>query len=170
MIKTAKLNRRDFLEIGGVGIASLITGQVLLPSSAEGATQGKAKAYPLIDIGPLSGMEVGSAVEFSYPDHDSPAVMIYLSEMAKGGIGPGGAIVAYSTLCTHKGCPVAFHPERKMLICPCHWSTFDAAKAGGVVIGQASQALPQIKLRLKNGQIQAYGVDGLIYGRHTNIL
>jgi hypothetical protein len=30
--------------------------------------------------------------------------------------------------------------------------------------------LPQIKLRLKNGQIQAYGVDGLIYGRHTNIL
>lgn len=170
MIKTAKLNRRDFLEIGGVGVASLIAGQVLLPSSAEGATQGNAEVYPLLDIGPLSGLEVGAAVDFSYPDQDSPAVMVYLNEIAKGGIGPGGAIVAYSTLCTHKGCPVAFHPERKMLICPCHWSTFDAAKAGGVVIGQASQALPQIKLRLKNEQIQAYGVDGLIYGRHTNIL
>ena len=170
MIKTAKLNRRDFLEIGGVGVASFIAGQVLLPSSAEGATQGNAEVYPLLDIGPLSGLEVGAAVEFSYPDQDSPAVMIYLSDVAKGGIGPGSAIVAYSNLCTHKGCPVSFHQERKMLICPCHWSTFDAAKAGGVVIGQASQALPQIKLRLKNGQIQAYGVDGLIYGRHTNIL
>lgn len=170
MTKIAKLNRRDFLEIGGVGVASLIAGQVLVPSSAEAATQGNAEVYPLLDIGPLSGLKVGAAVEFSYPDQDSPAVMIYLSDMAKGGIGPGGAIVAYSTMCTHKGCPVAFHPERKMLICPCHWSTFDAAKAGGVVIGQASQALPQIKLRLKNGQIQAFGVDGLIYGRHTNIL
>ena len=169
MIKTAKLNRRDFLEIGGAGVATIIAGKVLLPTSAQGAAQGKDEAYPLVDIGPLSGLEAGAAVEFSYPDEDSPAVMIHLGESAKGGIGPNNAIVAYSTLCTHKGCPVEFYPERKMLICPCHWSTFDVAKAGGVVIGQASQPLPQIKLRLKNEQIQAYGVDGLIYGRHTNI-
>ncbi len=165
----SNLNRRDFLKLGGTGVAGFIAGQALPLSSAQ-AAGAKEQVYPLVDIGPLAGLEVGAAVEFRYPDEDSPAVMVHLTEAAKDGIGPNGAIVAYSTLCTHKGCPVKFHPQHRMLICPCHWSTFDVAKAGGVVIGQASQSLPQIKLRLEGDRVQAYGVDGLIYGRHTNIL
>ena len=35
---------------------------------------------------------------------------------------------------------------------------------------QASQALPQIKLQISCGMVQAIGVTGLIYGRHTNII
>ena len=97
-------------------------------------------------------------------------MLLRLTAPAVGGVGPNQEIVAYSTLCTHKGCPVAFKPERKMLICPCHWSTFDPAKAGTLVIGQASQHLPQIELRVDNGLVQAVGVAGLIYGRHTNIV
>mgnify|MGYP006204053795 CR=1 FL=1 len=165
----SNLNRRDFLKISGTGVVSFVAGQVLSlhPVQSAGLQKG---VYPLVDIGPLSGLQVGGAVGFHYPDEDSPAIMLHLTETAKDGVGPTGSVVAYSTLCTHKGCPVQFHPERKMLICPCHWSTFDVAKAGGVVIGQASQSLPQIKLRIEGGRIQAYGVDGLIYGRHTNIL
>ncbi len=165
----SNFNRRDFLKVSGIGVAGFIAGQAL-PLSPAWAAKGMEQVYPLVDIGPLSGLEVGAAVEFRYPDEDSPAVMVHLTEAAKDGIGPSGAIVAYSTLCTHKGCPVKFHPDRRMLICPCHWSTFDVAKAGGVVIGQASQPLPQIKLRLEGDRVQAYGVNGLIYGRHTNIL
>ena len=56
-----------------------------------------------------------------------------------------------------------------MLICPCHWSSFDPAKAGRMVIGQASEPLPQITLRVMGDKVQAVGVSGLIYGRHTNI-
>ena len=170
MTKISSLNRRDFLKIGGTGVAGFIAGQVLLPAPAQAAAKGKEQVYPLVDIGPVSGLPMGAAVEFLYPDEDSPAVMIHLNEPGKDGVGPKGAIVAYSILCTHKGCPVRFHPERKMLICPCHWSTFDAAKAGTLIIGQASQPLPQIKLRLEGDRVQAYGVNGLIYGRHTNIL
>jgi arsenite oxidase small subunit len=73
-------------------------------------------------------------------------------------------------LCTHKGCPVSFRPERKLLICPCHWSSFDPAKEGEMVIGQGSQALPRILLRLEGDMVQAVGVDGLIYGREVNVL
>lgn len=164
MDKTLELNRRDFLVLGGASVAGMLAG-----APAWAAKAGRI-VYPLVDIGPVSGLPVGAAIEFRYPDEDSPAVMIHLGEPAKDGIGPNNAVVAYSTLCTHKGCPVKFHPERKMLICPCHWSTFDAAKAGNIVIGQASQPLPQIKLRLEGDLVQAYGVDGLIYGRHTNIL
>ena len=65
---------------------------------------------------------------------------------------------------------MAYRPERKLLICPCHWSSFDPAKAGQMVIGQASQALPQIALRLQGNTVQAIGIEGLVYGRHTNVL
>ena len=87
-----------------------------------------------------------------------------------GGVGPDSSIVAFSSLCTHKGCPVVYRPEHRLLICPCHWSTFDPAKAGGLVIGQASQALARIELRIESGMAVATGVDGLIYGRHTNLV
>jgi arsenite oxidase small subunit len=56
-----------------------------------------------------------------------------------------------------------------MLLCACHWSSFDPAKAGRMVIGQASEPLPQITLQVQNGVVRAIGVAGLIYGRHTNI-
>jgi arsenite oxidase small subunit len=118
----------------------------------------------LVDLAP------GATLDFAYPDDDSPALLIRLPEPADGGIGPEGDIVAYSILCTHKGCPVSYKAAHKMLICPCHWSTFDPAKAGALVIGQASQGLPRIQLRIAGDKVQAVGVDGLIYGRHTNIL
>jgi arsenite oxidase small subunit len=169
MAKISKLDRRDFLKLSGTGVSVLIAGQAL-PLGPAQAAAGKEPVYPVIDIGSVSDLPVGGSVEFHYPDETSPALMIHLTEPAKGGVGPNDAIVAYSTLCTHKGCPVQFHPERKMLICPCHWSTFDAAKSGAMIIGQASQPLPQIKLRLEADRLHAYGVDGLIYGRHTNIL
>ena len=165
----SQLGRRDFLRLTGTGVAGFVAGQIF-PISKSHAAKHKEKGYPLVDIGPLKDLQVGTAVDFQYPDENSPALMIYLNEPAIDGIGPNKAIVAYSALCTHQGCPVTFHPDRKMLICPCHWSIFDMAKAGGVVIGQASQSLPQIKLRIVNDRIQAYGVNGLIYGRHTNIL
>ena len=91
-------------------------------------------------------------------------------DFAAGGIGPNESVVAFSLLCTHKGCPLNFKSERNMLICPCHCSSFDPAKAGRLVIGQASDPLPQITLRITDGIVQAVGVSGLIYGRHTNII
>lgn len=170
MVKISNLDRRDFLKLSGTGVSGLIAVQAMPQPPAQAAAAGKEPVYPVVDIGSVSELPVGTAVEFNYPDENSPALMLHLTEPAKGGVGPNDAIVAFSTLCTHKGCPVQYHPERKMLICPCHWSTFDAAKSGAMVIGQASQPLPQIKLRLEADRLHAYGVDGLIYGRHTNIL
>jgi arsenite oxidase small subunit len=124
----------------------------------------------VVAVAPLKDIAAGASIVFAYPDAASPAVLLRLSEPAANGVGANRDIVAYSTLCTHKGCPVSFKPERKMLICPCHWSTFDPAKAGTLVIGQASQHLPQIELRVTNGVVEAVGVNGLIYGRHTNVV
>ncbi|MBX9590925.1 MAG: arsenate reductase (azurin) small subunit [Hyphomonadaceae bacterium] len=151
-----------------MGLAA--TGAVPKVSLAQEVTPAVAeKGFPVFEVAPLAKIEVGSEIAFQYPDADSPAVLLRLDRPAEGGIGPGQSIVAYSILCTHKGCPVAFKRSHNMLLCGCHWSSFDPAKAGRMVIGQASEPLPQIALEVSNGVVRAVGVAGLIYGRHTNI-
>ena len=161
------VTRREFMRITLSG--SLVAG--MTPNLSGAAIQSVAgEAYPVVDVALLDSIKEATAVAFTYPDKSSPAVLLRLRAPAPGGVGPNGTVVAYSGLCTHKGCPVAWRPERNLLICPCHWSSFDPAKAGQMVIGQGSEALPQIALRVSGAMVQAVGVTGLIYGRETNIL
>ena len=162
----ARVSRREFVKIS---ISSSLAAGIA-PALAASPANDTQREPPVTNVAQLDALKIDSPIAFAYPDENSPAVLLRLRGAAIGGIGPGDTIVAYSILCTHKGCPVSYRPERKMMICPCHWSSFDPAKAGQMVIGQGSQALPQIKLRLQGGTIQAIGIEGLIYGRHTNIL
>lgn len=157
--------RREFIMLGSAGAVGLAT-----PKALAAASPAPGGGYPLVAIAPLERIARGAVMPFAYPDAGAPAVLVRLSEPALGGVGPNREIVAYSTLCTHKGCPVSYKPEHKLIICPCHWSTFDPAKSGALVIGQASQSLPQIELRVERGIVQAVGMSGLIYGRQTNVI
>lgn len=161
-----KLTRREFVQMTGAGTAALSVAGIPLASTAAQAQTG----YPVADVASLSSLAPGDAVGFNYPDESSPALLLRLTDAAADGVGPDQSIVAYSILCTHKGCPVSYKPEQRMLICPCHWSTFDPARNGSMVIGQASQPLPRIELGVEGDMVRATGVVGLIYGRHTNIL
>lgn len=161
---TFRLTRRDLVKATGLGLSS-----GLVPELASGAGD-TPKNLPVTKIADLESLKVDVPLAFTYPDETSPAVLLRLRGPATGGVGPGNAIVAFSQLCTHKGCPVTYRPERKLIICPCHWSSFDPTKGGQMVIGQASQSLPQIQLRITDNTIFAVGVDGLIFGRHTNVL
>lgn len=161
---TFRLTRRDLVKATGLGLSSS-----LMPELAVAAIDAP-RTFPIAKIAELHALKVDSPLAFNYPDETSPAVLLRLRRPADGGVGPGNAIVAFSQLCTHKGCPVTYRPERNLIICPCHWSTFDPAKGGQLVIGQASQSLPQIQLRIADNAILAIGVNGLIFGRHTNVL
>jgi len=160
------VNRRDFIKTGVAGIAVATTAGVSVPAAKAAV----ANDYPAIDIAPLNSLAPGAEVAFEYPDPNAPSVLLRLKEAVPDGIGPEKDIVAYSMLCTHKGCPLNFLADRQMLVCPCHWSSFDPAKGGRLVIGQASESLPIIRLDVSDGMVRAVGMDGLIYGRHTNIL
>ena len=161
-----RLTRRRFIQTtGAAGVGAAASG-VVCPGGAAAET---AK-YPIKQIVALDALAAGTTVPFTYPDERSPALLLRMGEEVPGGVGPDSSIVAYSTLCTHKGCPVSYKPEHSLLICPCHWSTFDPARAGGLVIGQASQPLARVELRIESGMAVAVGVDGLIYGRHTNLV
>ena len=57
--------------------------------------------------------------------------------------------VAYSKICTHAGCPVGlYRAAERMLICPCHQSTFDVLTGAKPVFGPAGRPLPQLPIHL----------------------
>jgi ubiquinol-cytochrome c reductase iron-sulfur subunit len=75
-------------------------------------------------------------------------------------------ILAYSKICTHAGCAVSmlryplFAPQAPSpaLVCPCHYSTFDPARAGEVIFGPAGRPLPQLPVSIgQNGELFAAG-------------
>ncbi|HET6380086.1 MAG TPA: Rieske (2Fe-2S) protein [candidate division Zixibacteria bacterium] len=67
--------------------------------------------------------------------------------------------VAYSKLCTHAGCPVGlYRAEDRVLICPCHQSTFDVTRGAMPVFGPAARPLPQLPLEIDDqGYLVAAG-------------
>ena len=127
--------------------------------------------YPSNRLANIAELEIDQPLDIAYPDADSPGVLLKLGTAVEGGAGPDGDIVAFSTLCPHKGFPLIYDPSDRVLNCPGHYSRFDAEKGGLQVWGQATQNLPQFILRVDDqGDIFAEGVDELIYGRLSNVL
>jgi Rieske Fe-S protein len=82
----------------------------------------------------------GSAVTFQ--DSGTPAVLVHLDS---------GDFVAYSAVCTHQGCTVAY--KKGQLVCPCHGSLFDPADGGAVITGPAQEPLPEIPVKVQGGEV-----------------
>jgi len=128
-------------------------------------------AYPVLCLGNVTEMRVNEPVPVSYPDSQSPGVLIKLGSAVENGVGPDGDVVAYSTQCPHRGNRLFYRADDKTLSCPGHYSRYDCERGGLLVWGHATQNLPQFKLRVAaNGDIFAEGVDELIYGRTCNVL
>jgi Rieske Fe-S protein len=63
-------------------------------------------------------------------------------------------VVAYSAICPHTGCDVTtWHPDRQMLECPCHYSTYDPKEGAKVVSGPAPRRLPALPLKIGDGRL-----------------
>lgn len=149
-------SRRNFLKT--IGVATI--GASIAPASllAQGESRGIYTAYARQKIGSLSEVKKSGELDFFYPDSSSMCKALFID----------GKVSAYSTLCTHKGCPMLYDPEEKVFNCPCHYSRFDAQKDGLQVIGQATAKLPRIHLEIEGDDLYAIGVDGLIFGRYAN--
>lgn len=91
-----------------------------------------------------SELEPGSAFSFTDADTGDPGVLVRLES---------GEFVAYSALCTHQVCTVAYRVETRRLACPCHGAIFDPAKGADVETGPAQAPLSPIKVEAKGGEI-----------------
>jgi arsenite oxidase small subunit len=158
------VSRSGFLRASGASLATAGLAAVAAPHEEAEA------ADPSVVVGKAAQMHVGKPTYFHYPDTQAPAIAVRLGRKIDGGVGPQGDIVAYSQICVHKGCSVAYNADREVFICPCHYSVYDPAKTGEVVIGHASTKLPRINLtyNASSDTVAATGVSGLIYGRVDN--
>jgi arsenite oxidase small subunit len=170
------LSRREFFKVSGGLAAGAGIAAGAIPNNALAAQSADAGStvlpYPRKAVGSAAQMAVGQSVAFTYPDDASPCTAIRMGAPVEGGVGPGRDIVAYSTLCTHMGCPVAYDAKSRCFKCPCHFSTFDAEKSGQMICGQATENLPRVVLEYDaaSGAVTAVAVNGLIFGRQSNIL
>lgn len=63
-------------------------------------------------------------------------------------------LIAYSALCTHKGCLLTgWDAPTKQFICPCHNGFFDPLKGGENTAGAPTRAIPQIPVRIHDGKL-----------------
>jgi arsenite oxidase small subunit len=168
--RLVELGRRQFLRGGATAAAAAVAAGVA-PRQGS-ATPALARiTYPSTRLANVKDLKVDDPVEIQYPDPGSPGVIIKLGRQVEGGVGPDGDIVAFSTLCPHKGYPLGYVAADKTLNCPGHYSRFDCEKGGQQIWGHATQNLPQFRLYVAaNGDIFAEGVDELIYGRLSNTL
>lgn len=166
------VSRREFLKVSG-GVA---VGAAAAPTNALAASSpdpGNAVLpYKAKVVGKGAALSATDAMAFTFPDASSPCALLKMGAPVAGGVGPNQDIVAFSTMCTHMGCPVTYDGALRAFKCPCHFSIFDAEKAGQMVCGQATENLPRIILKYndKDDSVTAVAVDGLLYGRQSNIL
>lgn len=163
--------RRQFLTGAGVMTAGAAAATVL-PAQAKAVEAGAALVkYPANRLANVKDLQANEPFDVAYPDENAPGVLLKLGTTVPGGAGPDGDIVGFSTVCPHKGYPLAYSAGDKTLNCPGHYSRFDCEKGGQQVWGQATQNLPQYALRIDDkGDIYAEGVDELLYGRLSNVL
>ena len=90
----------------------------------------------------LERVPVGSS--YSFKDASGQPAMLFRTK---------SGIYAYSLICTHQGCTVAYLSKARKLQCPCHQATFDPFNGAKVLSGPAPKALPKIKVKVKGDYI-----------------
>lgn len=91
-------------------------------------------------IARASEVAPGSATKFK--DSGTPALLVHLDS---------GEFAAYSAICTHQQCTVAYRGGQ--LACPCHGSIYDPANGAQVVSGPAPRPLPEIPVEVRGGEV-----------------
>ena len=107
--------------------------------SSKNSSGGGAKAGGTAIV---SESEVAPGSAHKFEDSGNPAILVHLDN---------GEFVAYSAVCTHQGCDVAYKDGN--LACPCHGSIFDPADGAAVVTGPAQRPLPEIPVKVEGGEV-----------------
>ncbi len=105
-----------------------------------------------VDVGKVEDFPAGSGTVVSV--NDKPVIVINTK---------GGGLKAFSAICTHLGCIVAWDGRKSVVHCPCHEGIFNPT-TGAVVSGPPPRPLSGYELAIKEGKVLIGKPLGEIYG------
>ena len=120
------MNRRGFLRTTAIAAGAMIFGRTQSAVAASPKRIVKASKFP-----------VGSSRKF-VAANGAPAFLF----RTKSGV------FAYSAICTHQGCTVAYSAGSKTLACPCHGGQYDPFASAAVVAGPPQSPLSSVKVAI----------------------
>jgi Rieske Fe-S protein len=153
------LSRRGVL-VTAAGVTLGATGL-----TACGGDGGSSTGYGPADPGTTSEAGASESAEAPAGDGAGGQELVQLADVPVGGAVAAenaagdpvivsrpteGEVVAFSAVCTHRGCTVA--PQDRILACPCHGSTFDLA-TGENTGGPAPKPLPRLRVSVVDGAV-----------------
>ncbi len=128
---------------GGGGGSADNGGTTTATGTAGGSTEGGGpKVGKEQAIAKESEVAPNTAFPFTESDTGQQSVLVRLED---------GEFVAYSAICTHQRCTVAY--KEGQLACPCHGSVFDPANGARPTTGPAQRPLPEVPIRVEGGEV-----------------
>ena len=157
-LEEGSVTRRRFIRLGAMlGLGPLVASALAAcggGSSAENQGGGEAAGGSAAEGSPKIGRgqaivkqsEVVANTAFPFTDAETGqrSVLVHLEN---------GEFAAYSAICTHQACTVAYQPQTQKLACPCHGSVFDPADGARPTTGPAQMPLPEVAIRVEGGEV-----------------
>ena len=147
-------NRRAVVASGAVAVGGLAlagidaaVGRGLAHDESTAAADGSkvvSVASGSSTITTTAAVDASGGVEFKNPSTGDPAYVVQTG---------AGTYAAFSAICTHAGCTVAYVKKASQFQCPCHGGVYDA-KTGKVLSGPPPAPLPSISIKNVDGEIQ----------------
>jgi thiosulfate dehydrogenase [quinone] large subunit len=151
-----RISRRRFIRLGAIVGLGSAGASIAAACGAGGGSQGREAPTTAGSVagGPEVGegeaivaeseLARGSAFSFTSAVTGEPAVLVRTQ---------GGELFAYSAVCTHQRCTVAYREDTQKLVCPCHGSVFDPADGAKVEAGPAPRPLPELPIEVRSGRV-----------------
>jgi cytochrome b6-f complex iron-sulfur subunit len=115
-------------------VVSPVVAFLVPPRSTAAGSGGRVLAGTTTDLPPGQGLVV--------PVGSKPAIVVNTEQ----------GVRAYSAICTHLGCVVAFDDLNGTIVCPCHDGRFSPA-TGAVISGPPPGPLPPVEVSVEDDQI-----------------
>lgn len=137
--------------------ASVLRGSLLaLGAAAVGFVAARASGAGSAEAGTAAANAYGTAPSGGQPlaavdDIPQGGGLVLADEGVVLVRGEGDDVHAFSSTCTHQGCPVS-EVTGGRIICPCHGSEFDA-ETGEVRAGPAPSPLPKVEVTVQDGTV-----------------
>lgn len=136
------VKRRTVLQGAGLVGGTVVAGGLLAACGGGGGSTGSSSDTGATATGAPAGTELG-------PTSDVPVGggRVYENEKVLVAQPTEGEFKAFSSVCTHRGCPVSMI-EGTTMTCPCHGTEF-STDGGKVLQGPATKALPERPVRVE---------------------